>query len=269
MVLNGEPGWVCLMCCNSDGECPISCLPGHWSHPKYSCLEAVLFAAVVLYWITSRDNAASTCCSREKEQKSPTNQFGGAAAAAAGAAAAEASGSCWSTVGDPRPDYATGSRSNAWRLPGVESTPSLRRDSTCSLAVIAAASSRGKTLDEEINGGKTTTAGPPTPKTVTIRGHQPAPVPDRRLPQAMLLEQLRGADSSEADCRSPGSSTFGQAKFDDGETDERIRSSTSRPPGDTSRGGGGGEAGATTVDGPTGARPTTPRKTSDHPGGKG
>ncbi|KAM0399987.1 hypothetical protein ACHAQC_003272 [Fusarium culmorum] len=38
MVLNGEPGWVCLMCCNSD----------------------VLFSAVVVQWVTSRDNAGSS-----------------------------------------------------------------------------------------------------------------------------------------------------------------------------------------------------------------
>ncbi|GKU12862.1 unnamed protein product [Fusarium langsethiae] len=38
MVLNGEPGWVCLMCCNSD----------------------VLFSAIVVQWVTSRDNAGSS-----------------------------------------------------------------------------------------------------------------------------------------------------------------------------------------------------------------
>ncbi|KAJ4246864.1 hypothetical protein NW762_013416 [Fusarium torreyae] len=34
MVLNGEPGWVCLMCCSTD----------------------VLFSAIVIQWITSQDN---------------------------------------------------------------------------------------------------------------------------------------------------------------------------------------------------------------------
>ncbi|KAI6354470.1 hypothetical protein MCOR25_008585 [Pyricularia grisea] len=43
MVLNGEPGWVCLMCCNSD----------------------ILFSALVLYWITSKDNIASNSSSRD------------------------------------------------------------------------------------------------------------------------------------------------------------------------------------------------------------
>ncbi|KAH6688351.1 hypothetical protein F5X68DRAFT_260856 [Plectosphaerella plurivora] len=38
MVLNGEPGWVCLMCCNSD----------------------ILFSAAVVQWVTSKDHAGST-----------------------------------------------------------------------------------------------------------------------------------------------------------------------------------------------------------------
>ncbi|EGY15615.1 uncharacterized protein VDAG_06779 [Verticillium dahliae VdLs.17] len=37
MALNGEPGWVCLMCCNLD----------------------ILFSAIVVQWVTSKDNAAS------------------------------------------------------------------------------------------------------------------------------------------------------------------------------------------------------------------
>ncbi|KAJ9141846.1 Ring finger domain protein [Pleurostoma richardsiae] len=37
MVLDGEPGWVCLMCCNSD----------------------ILFSAIVIHWVTSQDHAAS------------------------------------------------------------------------------------------------------------------------------------------------------------------------------------------------------------------
>ncbi|KAH6622851.1 hypothetical protein F5144DRAFT_632284 [Chaetomium tenue] len=35
--LNGEPGWVCLMCCNSD----------------------ILFSAAVIHWVTSRDSTTS------------------------------------------------------------------------------------------------------------------------------------------------------------------------------------------------------------------
>ncbi|KUJ12278.1 uncharacterized protein LY89DRAFT_204578 [Mollisia scopiformis] len=37
MVLNGEPGWICLMCCNID----------------------ILFSVLVLHWITSKDNAST------------------------------------------------------------------------------------------------------------------------------------------------------------------------------------------------------------------
>ncbi|KAH6679673.1 hypothetical protein B0J14DRAFT_650057 [Halenospora varia] len=37
MLLNGEPGWICLMCCNVD----------------------ILFSVLVLHWITSKDNAST------------------------------------------------------------------------------------------------------------------------------------------------------------------------------------------------------------------
>ncbi|TVY69013.1 hypothetical protein LSUE1_G006200, partial [Lachnellula suecica] len=37
MVLHGEPGWICLMCCNID----------------------ILFSVLVLHWITSKDNAST------------------------------------------------------------------------------------------------------------------------------------------------------------------------------------------------------------------
>lgn len=37
MVLDGEPGWICLMCCNID----------------------VLFSVLVLQWVTSKDNAST------------------------------------------------------------------------------------------------------------------------------------------------------------------------------------------------------------------
>ncbi|KAH8684774.1 hypothetical protein BGZ60DRAFT_427121 [Tricladium varicosporioides] len=37
MVLDGEPGWICLMCCNID----------------------ILFSVLVLHWITSKDNAST------------------------------------------------------------------------------------------------------------------------------------------------------------------------------------------------------------------
>ncbi|OAA80191.1 hypothetical protein LEL_03677 [Akanthomyces lecanii RCEF 1005] len=38
MGLNGEPGWVCLMCCNCD----------------------ILFSAIVIQWVTSKDNAGTS-----------------------------------------------------------------------------------------------------------------------------------------------------------------------------------------------------------------
>ncbi|KAJ3473504.1 hypothetical protein NLG97_g10269 [Lecanicillium saksenae] len=38
MALNGEPGWVCLMCCNCD----------------------ILFSAIVIQWVTSKDNAGTS-----------------------------------------------------------------------------------------------------------------------------------------------------------------------------------------------------------------
>ncbi|PHH89738.1 hypothetical protein CDD83_5390 [Cordyceps sp. RAO-2017] len=38
MALDGEPGWVCLMCCNSD----------------------ILFSAIVIQWVTSKDHAGSS-----------------------------------------------------------------------------------------------------------------------------------------------------------------------------------------------------------------
>ncbi|KAH6990548.1 hypothetical protein BKA56DRAFT_210192 [Ilyonectria sp. MPI-CAGE-AT-0026] len=37
LALDGEPGWVCLMCCNAD----------------------ILFSALVIQWVTSKDNAGS------------------------------------------------------------------------------------------------------------------------------------------------------------------------------------------------------------------
>ncbi|KAK0732656.1 hypothetical protein B0T21DRAFT_290836, partial [Apiosordaria backusii] len=41
MALDGEPGWVCLMCCNSD----------------------ILFSAIVIQWVTSRDSTSSAASS--------------------------------------------------------------------------------------------------------------------------------------------------------------------------------------------------------------
>ncbi|KAK6070911.1 hypothetical protein SCUP515_08128 [Seiridium cupressi] len=46
MALDGEPGWVCLLCCN----CDTNLWPFH---------HTVLFSAVIIQWVTSRDNAAT------------------------------------------------------------------------------------------------------------------------------------------------------------------------------------------------------------------
>ncbi|KAG7294302.1 hypothetical protein NEMBOFW57_004373 [Staphylotrichum longicolle] len=49
--LNGEPGWVCLMCCNSD----------------------ILFSAVVIHWVTSRDSTTTTAPDDTIPASSPRN----------------------------------------------------------------------------------------------------------------------------------------------------------------------------------------------------
>lgn len=53
MALDGEPGWVCLMCCNCDSEVP--CL----SSRRVPANGPVLFSVIVIQCITSKDNAAS------------------------------------------------------------------------------------------------------------------------------------------------------------------------------------------------------------------
>lgn len=54
MALNGEPGWVCLMCCNVDSPLPLSI----WSSTSLTTI--VLFSAVVIQWVTSKDNAGTS-----------------------------------------------------------------------------------------------------------------------------------------------------------------------------------------------------------------
>ncbi|OTA06836.1 hypothetical protein A9Z42_0076310 [Trichoderma parareesei] len=53
MALNGEPGWVCLMCCNCD----------------------ILFSAIVIQWVTSRDNAG-TMSSNSSGEARRSRDFG-------------------------------------------------------------------------------------------------------------------------------------------------------------------------------------------------
>ncbi len=63
MVLNGEPGWICLMCCNIDSEfkCSILCC---------ICWIQILvfFSVLVLHWITSKDNASTISTSQNGDR---------------------------------------------------------------------------------------------------------------------------------------------------------------------------------------------------------
>ncbi|TPX11013.1 uncharacterized protein E0L32_008050 [Thyridium curvatum] len=73
MILEGEPGWICLMCCNSD----------------------ILFSAIVLQWVTSKDNAASSRTPGHTDmyyaqQQPPTLEDAASSVVAAAAAAAAA-----------------------------------------------------------------------------------------------------------------------------------------------------------------------------------
>jgi hypothetical protein len=47
LVLNGEPGWVCMMCCNSDSRSP--------ARRQMNAHKTVLFSVLVLHWVTSVD----------------------------------------------------------------------------------------------------------------------------------------------------------------------------------------------------------------------
>ncbi|KAJ4990722.1 hypothetical protein SVAN01_03731 [Stagonosporopsis vannaccii] len=51
MVLRGEPGWICLMCCNAD----------------------ILFCVVVLHWVTSKDKPSSYASTRGSRGNTNTN----------------------------------------------------------------------------------------------------------------------------------------------------------------------------------------------------
>ncbi|KAF7917169.1 uncharacterized protein EAE98_010274 [Botrytis deweyae] len=58
LVLKGEPGWICLMCCNLDSK-PLSHLLFTRNPSKDSQIYLVLFSVLVLHWITSKDNAST------------------------------------------------------------------------------------------------------------------------------------------------------------------------------------------------------------------
>jgi len=49
MVLKGEPGWICLMCCNAD----------------------VLFSVIVLHWVTQVDRASNSSSANSNTRSNP------------------------------------------------------------------------------------------------------------------------------------------------------------------------------------------------------
>lgn len=68
MVMNGEPGWVCLMSCNIDRECRFPLAPvidGRLRIPY-----TVLFDAVIVYYVTSRDNKGTQTTRSDKNNLS-------------------------------------------------------------------------------------------------------------------------------------------------------------------------------------------------------
>lgn len=75
MALDGEPGWVCLMCCNSDSPSPPS--PLITTKTNHSPLPTVLFSAVVIQWITSRDSTSSNDSFTHSQQQPPPPHPGG------------------------------------------------------------------------------------------------------------------------------------------------------------------------------------------------
>ncbi|KAG6008929.1 hypothetical protein E4U54_008631 [Claviceps lovelessii] len=72
MSLDGEPGWMCLMCCNCD----------------------ILFSAVVIQWVTSKDNAgtsrvtSSTECCAGRDSQGPSSSSSRGLASGAGISSA-------------------------------------------------------------------------------------------------------------------------------------------------------------------------------------
>ncbi|OTA53452.1 hypothetical protein K449DRAFT_469979 [Hypoxylon sp. EC38] len=71
MALNGELGWICLTCCNADNILGDHHKPS-WSHSICALLHypysytarpdskpTLLFSAIVVQWVTSRDNAGT------------------------------------------------------------------------------------------------------------------------------------------------------------------------------------------------------------------
>ncbi|OJD37799.1 ring finger domain protein [Diplodia corticola] len=66
MALKGEPGWICLMCCNADSRphSPAHCISRFL---QLSAMAIVLFSVLVLHWVTSFDKS-TTDSSYAREQ---------------------------------------------------------------------------------------------------------------------------------------------------------------------------------------------------------
>lgn len=65
MALDGEPGWMCLMSCNIDRKsCYLPITEKHYIHlarpHTNNPLLTVLFDAVIVQYVTSRDNRGTT-----------------------------------------------------------------------------------------------------------------------------------------------------------------------------------------------------------------
>jgi hypothetical protein len=70
MVLNGESGWICLMCCNIDSEFDFSISSSFRLYKWFS----VFFSVLVLHWITSKDNASTMAFSSQNNEPTRTIQ---------------------------------------------------------------------------------------------------------------------------------------------------------------------------------------------------
>lgn len=75
MILKGEPGWICLMCCNADSKLRaphtqfrVAPPPTPPSNPVMS--SAVLFSVLVLHWVTSFDRTTTdSSYARDRENR--------------------------------------------------------------------------------------------------------------------------------------------------------------------------------------------------------
>ncbi|KAM0817213.1 hypothetical protein AB5N19_03016 [Seiridium cardinale] len=66
MVLDGEPGWVCLMSCNLDREYFLYICATLKSRSDRRFLWTVLFDAIIVQYVTSRDNRGTQATAAQK-----------------------------------------------------------------------------------------------------------------------------------------------------------------------------------------------------------